>query len=234
MKRKAAAIISALLVIGTLAALIFVHVPTKQGVNYEVRSYSMPLYIKMIEFLDRDYQYRRIVREIVSGKTSDGEKAVAIFDWCVRNIKHQPKELAIIDDHPYSIIVRGYGVDDQLEDVFTILCTYAGYEAFYKMFRTPAGKDNFISFVKFGGKWHAFSAWGNAYPRDDGGHPVPVEDLRPQPTYLAPFLVSLPNFDPPSFLEEIGKMRFEATSMRVKGQSLPGRISYYLKKLVTR
>ena len=48
-------------------------VPTRQGVNYKVRVYKIPLYIKMIEFISRDYRYAQLSGEITSGKGSEGK-----------------------------------------------------------------------------------------------------------------------------------------------------------------
>ena len=70
------------------------------------------------------------------------------------NIRYVP-EMPVIDDHPFHIIIRGYGVNDQFEDIFTLLCNYAGIDAYYEktdfIFRDL--KIDFCSFVKIGNHW---------------------------------------------------------------------------------
>lgn len=71
-----------------------------------------------------------MTKEITNGCTNDKDKAMAIFNWIASNIKKQPDELPVMDDHPLNIIIRGYGTRDQFEDIFTILCTYVNLPAF--------------------------------------------------------------------------------------------------------
>jgi hypothetical protein len=142
--------------------------------------------------------------------------------------------LRVIDDHQLNIIIRGYGVNDQVEDLFTLLCTYAGFEAFYKRFYASTGKSYFISFVRLGDKWYAFSVWEGAYPMDSVGKPVSVDTLRSNHEYMNPFKISVSGFDANIFLDAIDSMRFEATSTRVRGQSPAGRVWCYVRKFINK
>lgn len=220
--------ICVMLILISLWALFFVEVDTRQGINYQVIRYRMPLYIKIIEFVDRDYQYRRIVKNIVQKCNNDEEKVLAIFNWCVENIKHQPTELPIVDDHPLNIIIRGYGVRDQFEDIFTILCTYAGFEAFYKEFYDSDKKTYIIAFVKIGEAWYPFSVYYNAYAVI-GSRPASISDILRDPIVTTSMAASIPGFDVKSFMAEITQMNFKASSVRVKGQSPIGRLLCVLR-----
>jgi hypothetical protein len=229
MKRICIAV--SMILVVAFAALIFVQVPTRQGVNFKVQSYTMPLYIKIFEFIDRDFHYKRIVKAATDGKISEKDRVLAIFRWCVENIKHQPAGLPVIDDHPLNIIIRGYGVEDQFEDVFTILCTYNGIEAFYERFQIDPGNSYSISFTKIDGKWYAFSVYAGAYPSRNG-ELVPIGEVAKDPDLLRGISSNMPGFRVDTFLEGIKSMEFKATSLRVKGQNPMGRLMYYLKKLV--
>lgn len=222
--------ICVILILIFLCTLFFVEVDTRQGVNYRLTRYHIPLYIKIIEFVDRDYHYRRIVKNIVQKCKNDEEEVVAIFNWCVDNIKHQPKELSIVDDHPLNIIIRGYGVGDQFEDIFTILCTYAGFEAFYKEFYGLGKKTYIIAFVKIGEMWYPFSVYYNAYPVTRG-RLISVNRLSIEPDAINLFKDRIPGFDAEAFLQEVKNITFKAASVRVKGQSPFGRLDCWLKGL---
>ena len=228
MKRR---IIIAAIIIAAIAALVLVQVPTKQGINYVVRTYKIPLYIKIMEYIDRDYNYRRIVREITDGKAADADKVLAIFNWCVQHVKPQPAKLPIVDDHQYNIIIRGYGVNDQCEDIFALLCIYAGFESFYKGFASVDGKNFHLSLVKIHGAWHPFSAYYAACAHKDGKF-LSVDDLESDPILMEQFVRQIPGLDAKNFAEQLKRTEFKASSMRVLGQSPFGRLKFYIEKFL--
>lgn len=80
-----------------LLGILNIPVTSQQGVNYVVRTIKMPLYIKGIEFIDRDYHYKELVKEICQGCTNDEEKVLALFEWTHQNIKRDiPEDWPII------------------------------------------------------------------------------------------------------------------------------------------
>src|SRR3989338_7498699 len=99
------------------ALILNIRVITKQGVNYEVQLIKIPLYLKILDFFDRHYNYIEIVKRITAGSKTEKEKVIKIFQWIDLNIKRNSQELPVVDDHPLNIIIRGYGVNDQLEDI---------------------------------------------------------------------------------------------------------------------
>jgi len=153
-------------------------VTIRQGINGRVREIRMPLYIKAMEFLSRNYEYQRIAKEITKGCITEEEKALAILAWTHENIKPVPQGMPVVDDHILNIIIRGYGAIDQSQDVFANLCTYAGLPAFYT--RAYAGDHRVyypLSFVKIGGKWRVFDPYNNVYFRTKDGAIAGVEDI---------------------------------------------------------
>ena len=117
-----------------VTAIIFVlNIETSimQGVDGHQREIKMPLYAKGIQFLARHYEYARLAREITKNAKTDKEKVLRIFDWTHENIKRVSRGMPVVDDHVLNIIIRGYGTNDQFQDVFTTLCAYNGIPAFW-------------------------------------------------------------------------------------------------------
>src|SRR3989338_1679603 len=136
------------------AAMLNFQVSTRQGVNYRVASIKIPLYLKMLDFFDRHYNYKALVDRITEGAQTDEEKALKVFEWTYLHIRPQPNELPIVDDHVWSIIIRGYGAGEQSSDVFTTLCNYIRVDSFYYWLQPNHDKRGIVlSFIKIRGKW---------------------------------------------------------------------------------
>ena len=126
MKSKKIKPIVIVLLLVSLVFLLNVQVTTRQGINYKVTSIKIPLYLKLLDFFDRHYNYISLVSRITHGCINKETKILALFNWCYANIKDQPETLPVVDDHVWHIIIRGYGAGEQSSDVFTTLCNYAG------------------------------------------------------------------------------------------------------------
>lgn len=131
---------------------------TKQAIDYKEREFKIPLYLKTLDFIDRHLNYRWTVQKIINKDMTDHQKVEAIYQWTIRSIARQPKELPIIDDHVWHIIVRGYGLDGQMVDVFATLSNYAGCRAFILSLKGSEGgtipNSIDLGFVYFDGAWH--------------------------------------------------------------------------------
>lgn len=159
-------------------AFLNIQVTTRQGINYKVSTLKMPLYLKAIDFYDRNFNYKWLAQKITKDKNSDRDKVMAIFEWTTKNILQQPKELPVVDDHVWHIIVRGYGTGDQFSDVFTTLCNYAGFEAFfYRLANKEGSRRITFSFVRICDKWHIFEPAAGIYFLNYSGAFVPVADM---------------------------------------------------------
>lgn len=165
--------------IACLALILNIKVITKQGVNYKVHSIKIPLYLKILDFFDRHYNYAETVKRITAGSKMEEEKVIKIFRWVYSNIKRNPKELPVIDDHTLNIIIRGYGVNDQFSDVFTTLCNYAGIKAFYSLVYTKTRAQRIpLSFVRINKKWFVFDPYCGVYFKDEKGSLADIEILK--------------------------------------------------------
>jgi hypothetical protein len=214
-----------------IVSILNVRVITRQGVNYQVREIRVPLYLKLLDFIDRHYNYKNLVVNIAGDAKDSSSKVVKILGWVHANVRKNPQELPVIDDHPLNIIIRGYAVADQFEDIFSILCTYAGQPAFFKMFKNRLGRFYYISFVQIKGRWCPSSAFAGVYSEKSGAI-ASVEEIFLDKRLLEPFALKLPDFEVDSFLTEIKKMDFNASGGRVKGQSPGGRILYLIRNKI--
>lgn len=154
-------------------------VTTKQGINYNVQTLKIPLYLKVLDFFDRHYNYEQLVRTILSGVKTDHERVTRIFEWTYNNIKRAPEGLPIIDDHVWYIIVRGYGVSDQFCDVFAALCNYAEVEVYYSwVYTTDCLKRIPLSFVRIDGEWTVFDPYRGIYFKNKNGHLATLDEIK--------------------------------------------------------
>ena len=174
------AVTSAAVVLVSVALYMLLTLPTitRQGVNYQVTSYRIPLYAKAIGFLQRDLEYKRLVETICAGETTDAGRVLAIFDWTHKHIPRTPEGSTIIDDHPLNIVLRGHGMDDQIADVFVTLSEYAGAPAFFRVLREPGpNRQLVLSFVRIGGRWTVFDVRRHIAFRNRRGELATVDDL---------------------------------------------------------
>lgn len=128
-------------------------VSTHQGVNFSVTRQSLPLYLKAVEFLERHEQSRLLAARITQGAATDRQRVQAVFDWTHQHIQPTPPGWPIVDDHVWHIMIRGYGVEDQMADVLTTLCVYAGVPAYWRYIRGQHGGSLIVSYVKVAGHW---------------------------------------------------------------------------------
>jgi transglutaminase-like putative cysteine protease len=161
-----------------LAALVGVaNVPTttSQGVNYVVSTRTVPAYVKALDFVDRDANYKGLARQIASRAPSDEARLRAVFDWTRANIRDTPHGFPVVDDHVWHIIIRGYGQDDQKADVFTTLLTYAGVPAYW-IFIGPRPELT-LSLVEVDGKWRAIDVANSVIFTASDGRLATVEQI---------------------------------------------------------
>lgn len=151
----------------------------QQGIDYKARTIKIPLYLKILNFYARHFNYLDLVRKITEDSKNDEERVLKIFEWTYTNIKEQPSSLPIMDDHVWHIIVRGYGVHDQYSDVFSTLCNYAGVDAFFTKVLTKDEKQGIIlSFVKIEKKWRVFDPYRGIYFKDLNGEMADAKELK--------------------------------------------------------
>jgi len=101
------------------------------GIDYEVRDYQIPLYLKLYNFYGRHLNYKFLVNEITKNSDSDLYKVLDISKWLNNNIKKVPKGVEVIDSHPLTIVDRRLGTKDQFSDLLSVMLVYAGIDSFF-------------------------------------------------------------------------------------------------------
>ena len=153
-------------------------VTSQKCINYKCQTIKIPLYLKLLDFFDRHYNYKTFVNEITAGVNTQEEKVMQIFDWVSVNLKETPEGFDIVDDHVWHIIVRGYGASDQLCDVFATLCNYIGCDAFFIWIKSDRGKEVIsLCFVKIHDKWSIFDPYRGVYFKNEGGSLAKISDI---------------------------------------------------------
>ncbi|MDD4910402.1 MAG: hypothetical protein PHR44_07000 [Candidatus Omnitrophica bacterium] len=168
-----------------------IKVGSKQGINGEVKLIKVPLYLKILDFYDRHYNYKWLADRVAGDAYSDKEKALRLFEWTYNNILKVPEGLPVIDDHVWHIIVRGYGASDQASDVFTTLCNYLNLDAF---FMGVGPRRIALSFVKLDNKWRVFDPYRGVYFKDGNGNIADIDTLKSLDCNIV-YLKELPGLD---------------------------------------
>lgn len=229
MKRKSSKILFLVLGVACIYIMLNLSVTTRQGVDYKVHSIKIPLYLKTLDFFDRYYNYRELVKRIVQGANNDEEKVMRMFSWTHNNIRKAPKELPVVDDHVWHIIVRGYGVKDQSQDVFTTLCNIAGISAFFSEIYTEDKSGMMIlSFVKIQEKWYVFDAYHGVYFKDKNGM---FADMGSKNDWLLATLDVQPDIDYAPYLKNLPTIKDIGLS-RSNTQSPLNRLLFEIKKIL--
>lgn len=178
-------IISAALAVLSLVAVLNIETSIKVGVDGNRRLIRMPLYVKWIQFVARHYEYARLAGEITVGSDTDEEKALAILKWTRNNLKDIPAGMPVYDDHILNIIIRGYAVPGQFQDVFTTLCAYSGIPAFYDKSDDKSSDSEYVlSFVMLNGGWRVFDAYRAVYFKNSKSGIAGLDEIIADPSIL--------------------------------------------------
>jgi hypothetical protein len=162
------------------------------GTNFVVTQQQLPLWVKAMEFIDRDINLERTADAVLAGVAGDEAKVRAALAWTIANVKPAPPGLAVVDDHIWNIVVRGYGTTDQQADVFTTLLSYSGVPAFWTMVgREP--DEIPISYAKVGGRWCMVDVRRDIIFRTASGTLVAASDAEQDPAILQAAVATQPD-----------------------------------------
>lgn len=214
-----------------LGLLLNIETTSMQGVNFVLHARKIPLYLKLSNFFDRHLNYRELISEMISSSDSEEVRVLKIFTWTNKNIALQPKDLPVIDDHVWHIIVRGYGISDQFSDVFTTLCNYAAIEAFFKIIESKNSSAPF-SFVKIKNRWVIFDPYNGIYFRNKIGELADLKDIRSGNWQVvsAEEASFKKQFDYRGLFSSFPEDIIDTTSQRARIQSPLNRLMFEMKK----
>lgn len=230
MKKFLFGLLSIIIILTVIFFLLNINVTTRQGINYKWRTIMIPLYLKILDFFDRHYNYTQLVKNIVKDAKTDKERVMNIFAWAYANIRKVPDGFPIIDDHVWHIIIRGYGAEDQFSDVFTTLCNYAGVNAFYSCIYTEDKSSKIIlSFAKFDNRWLVFDPYRGNYFKNKNGEIADIEEIERKNTWNIESLGGKPDIDYTAYFDNLPSVKDIGLS-RTNIQSPLKRLMYELKK----
>jgi len=213
--------------------LLNINVTTHYGRNYIVYEKQIPLYLKITSFIDRHFQYSELVRKITKGCSNKQEKVMVILRWVKKNIKYQPKNLPVLDDHVWYTIVRGYGVPDQFSDVFATLCNYSGVNAWFDVIYSKDQKSKIpLSFVKIHDRLHIFDPFNGVFFENNNGELADITEIK-NGNWIPKYIKGSKNktFDYTNYFENMHDIE-EASLTRAQIQSPLRRIQFELKRLI--
>lgn len=224
-----------LAVLGLFAlAIIFLNikVTTLQGINYQKKTITIPLYLKLLDFFDRHFNYQQLLKRIVNSSSAPEDKAMRIFQWSYEHIHKVPEGLDIVDDHVWHIIIRGYGTQDQSADVFTTLCNYVRMPAFFSWVKADERRERIVfSLVRIKGEWRVFDAYRGVYFLNSDGGFADVGNLKEGEyfiKYLEPRVSDYPDYQ--AYLANLDDPDMSRSITRPQIQSPWRRLGYQLKK----
>ena len=208
-----------LLLFFAMAAVLNTKSITKQGINYHVSAIEIPLYLKVLNFYDRHYNYKWLAKRITKSLETKEEKVFRLFQWTYETIQPQPKSLPVMDDHVWNVYVRGYGVSDNFHDLFTTLCNYVGVDGFFFWVKAKDSGHIGMSFVKLEKGWVLFDPFRGGYFVNKLGSRATIEEINQHnwkleklipaeisESFYSPYLENLP------ILDEIGLVRANTQS----------------------
>lgn len=183
-KRYLVLIFIFLLFLGSIAFLNK-KVTILQGVDYKVSKITLPLYLKVLNFYDRHYNYKWLAKRITGHLDKKEDKILRLFHWTYETIRPQPESLPVMDSHVWDVYIRGYGVSDNFHDLFTTLCNYIGADAFFSALHIKdSGRGIQLSFVRIKRGWVAFNPHKGFYFRNHTGGLATIEEIIEQDWHI--------------------------------------------------
>jgi len=161
-------------------ALLNKEVTMFQRVDYKLSRIKLPLYLKVLNFYDRHYNYKWLAKRITGHLDTKEDKILRLFQWTHETIKRQPEGFPIMDSHVWDVYVRGYGISGNFHDLFSTLCNYIGVNAFFKRLYARDTTSMNISFVKIKRGWVVFDPYNGIYFRNNIGGWATIEEINEQ------------------------------------------------------
>jgi hypothetical protein len=165
-------------------ALLNKEVTILQDVDGKVSRMTLPLYLKLLNFYDRHYNYKWLAKRITGHLDTREDKILRLFHWTHETIKPQPESLPVMDSHVWDVYVRGYGVSGNFHDLFSTLCNYIGEDAFFKKLYARDTTSMNISFVRIKRGWVVFDPYNGIYFRNNTGGLATIEEINEQDWHI--------------------------------------------------
>jgi len=166
------------LVMFFLAIFFILNINTTRsiGINYKVMEYKIPIYLKVMDFYNRHYNYKYLVNNI-NNKIYDKKNIILnTTKWIKDNIKKTPEGVDTIDYHPLTIVQRRLGKGDQFNDLLSVLLVYANVDSFYYL--SSNNISHSLTFFKIDNYWSIIDPYYGIYFVNNEGLFASVEDIK--------------------------------------------------------
>lgn len=181
MKRFSIGLIAGALSAALLVALVG-QIPTTglEGVDDRMIVHRMPLWEKATKFYLRHREFQRWAEEAAGGEPDPQRRVLRLMEWTRSQVKPIPSGLPLVDDHISHVVLRHYGNDGQLAEVFTALATYTGHEGRWWEGVPPPGASAraILCFIESGDKWWVLDVWNGGWFETPSGQIATIEDFK--------------------------------------------------------
>jgi len=185
MKKRYLVLIFIFLLFLCSIALLNKKATMRQGVDGKLSIITLPLYLKVLNFYDRHYNYKWLAKQITGHLDTREDKILRLFHWTYETIQPQPESLPVIDSHVWDIYIRGYGTRANFHDIFSTLCNYIGADAFFiRLYARDTGGILNQSFVRMKRGWVVFDPYNGIYFRNNTGDLATIEEIIEQDCHI--------------------------------------------------
>lgn len=149
-----------------------------EGVGARLKTHRIPLWEKAAKFYLRHVEFERWAKEAAGEETDPQRRVLKLMDWTMKNVQHIPPGWPLIDDHISHNVLRHYGNDGQLAEVFTALTTYTGNQGRWEAYRPPGARERVaLSFVESDDGWWVFDLWSGGWFETRSGKIATINDF---------------------------------------------------------
>jgi len=147
----------------------------KIGINFKIFEYQIPIYLKILDFYDRHYNYKYLVKKINKNLVDEKDIILNTAKWIKNNIQKVPEGVDVVDSHPITIVERRLGVSDQFSDLLSVLLVYANIDSFFITFNF---NWHSLTFFKVDNHWSIIDPYYGVYFTNNERLFASIKDLK--------------------------------------------------------
>lgn len=154
------------------------------AINYKISEEKISNYKKIYDFYKRYNNYKKLTKEI-SKNLNENEKVIEISKWIFFNIKKANVNTKIVDSHPWVIIERKIGNQDQFSDLLSVLLFTENIDSFY-----IHDQNNIIhplTFFKLNQKWSVIDPYYGFYFLNKNNNFCSIEEHKIKKCFIRHF-----------------------------------------------
>lgn len=145
-----------------IAVILFLNSKSSRytGINYKIYEENITNFNKIDDFYKRHRNYKILVKEILDNSQKENV-IISLSEWLYLNVNKSGPDDDIIDSHPWTVIERRIGVQDQFSDILSVLLVYKNIDSFY-IFKIGE-LEHPLTFFKYNKKWSIIDPYYGIY-----------------------------------------------------------------------